>query len=116
MKTAPRATRHALWHGLSRPSACSFLRVLVHHAVHGYERGHRLMASSMPLEASSAQRLAEITDASDAGADPAFPTILAAYPLADSPFIAVSKTRPALKADRPGAVVTHTLFLNEQAF
>ncbi len=85
---------------------------VVHQLVHGYARGHRLLASSIPLVESVAS---VINRASDAAPNfrPSHGPYLTGYGLPDGSW-ALARTWPALDADRPNTVRTHTIVVPPQ--
>lgn len=87
------------------------LAVRLEQAVHGYEDGHRLLASSSELVAADRRVLARQTDNADAGRVAGWDALLAGYPLPSGLF-ALSMTWSAPEMPRPGCVWTHTLLLD----
>lgn len=83
-------------------------------ALHGYEGGHRLLASSVELARADRRLLARQTDSPDAGRVAGWDALLAGHPLPSGRF-ALSMTWPATEMPRPGCVWTHTLILDQQA-
>lgn len=86
--------------------------VAIHQLVHGYSKGHSLLAGSCRLSKKSLDIVAEQSDLS--GPLPAAsstPSYLTAYPLADSDYFALGRTWPDLDAPRSGCVITHTLLI-----
>jgi GTPase-associated protein 1, N-terminal domain type 1 len=86
--------------------------VTIDQALHGYDHGHRLIATSTTLPNEAKQALLALTDASDVGDDPGFPALLAGFPLPGTERYAVCMTWPAQESDRPGSVWTHSLLLD----
>lgn len=83
-------------------------------ALHGYDKGHRLIAGSLSLEGASRRLVNSLSDASGTnleGSPEAFP-YLTGYPLPDGTHYTLAKTWLAKGATRPGAVWTHSLFLS----
>ena len=81
----------------------------IHQTLHGYDRGHRLLASSIPLPPAASRCLLELSDANDVIEDADFPSLIAGFPLPETGFYALLKTWPAPEVDRVGSVWTHTL-------
>jgi len=82
---------------------------LIHQLVHGYARGHRLLASSTTLP----DELAAVVDrASDAAPNyrPSTGPYLTGYPLPGGQWV-LARTWPALEAERPNTVWTHSLLV-----
>jgi len=86
--------------------------VRVHQALHGYEDGHRLIASSTSLRSRDQKTMLIMSDVSGAGANLEATGYLTGYPLADSGFYAVARTWAATEMARPGCVWTHTLLVD----
>ena len=89
------------------------VKVELQQALHGYEGGHRLISSSLPLEGSSRRLVDSLSDASGTnleGSPELFP-YLTGYPLPDGTHYTLAKTWLAKEASRPGAVWTHSLFI-----
>ena len=86
--------------------------VMVHQLVHGYAKGHSLLASSCRLPKSAQETVIEQSDLS--GPLPAgvtIPSYITAYPLPDTEFFALARTWPDTNAPRSGCVITHTLLI-----
>jgi hypothetical protein len=82
-------------------------------ALHGYEGGHRLISSSLPLNGAARRLVDSLSDASGTnveGSPDLFP-YLTGYPLPDQAHYVLAKTWLARGASRPGAVWTHSLFI-----
>lgn len=86
----------------------------IHQALHSYERGHRLLAASTPLPPAASIQLLDLTDANDVEEDARFPSVIAAFPVSDTGFYAVSKTWPARGVGRTGSVRTHSLLIDRE--
>ena len=85
--------------------------VPIHQLVHGYSKGHSLLAGSCRLSKKSLDIVAEQSDLS--GPLPAAsstPSYLTAYPLADQ-LLRPWAPWPDLDAPRSGCVITHTLLI-----
>ena len=89
------------------------LAVRLEQAVHGYENGHRLLASSSELVAADRRVLARQTDNADAGRVAGWDALLTGHPLPSGLF-ALSMTWSAPEMPRPGCVWTHTLILDTE--
>jgi hypothetical protein len=87
----------------------------IHQLLHGYRRGHQLLAGSLVLPAKSAELVKRLSDLSGLLTNNAdFPPYLTAYPLVDSKFYALAKTWADHKAAREGCVLTHTLLIDKR--
>lgn len=87
--------------------------ILIHQAIHGYDRGHRLLASSVKVPSGDADLLARLSDLSGAmipglNVEP----YLTFFP--SGQFYAVSRTWLDESAPRTGCVFTHTLLLSRE--
>jgi GTPase-associated protein 1, N-terminal domain type 1 len=87
----------------------------IQQVLHGYEEGHRLLASSTKLSSSEQNYLLELTDLSGQYT-PNFDEYLTGYPIPQSDKYAFSKTWYAAEMPRPGCVWTHTLLIEKNAF
>lgn len=85
-------------------------KVVVHHTLHGYSDGHRLLESSRPLSQEAAQLLLVLSDISGPSSGYEFGSYLTGYPL-EKGLYALAKTWRAAELPRPGCVWTHTLLL-----
>lgn len=88
------------------------MNAAVHQLVHGYSKGHSLLASSCELPKSALEVVIEQSDLS--GHLPArvsIPSHLAAYPVPATEFYALARTWPDTDAPRSGCVITHTLLI-----
>jgi hypothetical protein len=81
--------------------------------LHGYRRGHRLLAGSEHPSPETTALIDRLSDAA-AGLDAKEPTYLTAYPLPDGRY-AFARTWRAHSAPRPNTVWTHTLILDALA-
>lgn len=84
----------------------------VHQALHGYDDGHRLLASSIPLKGRDANTLLVMSDVSGPNAQIADCGYLTGYPLPESGFYVLACTWPAPEMSRPGCVWTHALLVD----
>jgi hypothetical protein len=80
-------------------------------AVHGYRRGHELLASSTQLDPLDADRVAQLSDLSGLPVESQIPSYLSCYPLPSGKYYAVAKTWPDKEARREGCVLTHTILI-----
>jgi hypothetical protein len=80
-------------------------------ALHGYQDGHSLLASSENLPHSSESALFDLSDLSGSQLVPGFDEYLTGYPLPEIATYAFAKTWYAPEMPRPGCVWTHTLFI-----
>src|SRR4051812_19331555 len=83
----------------------------IHHAIHGYRDGHRLLSSSLPLGADSSRAMLVLSDMSGPSMHPGFDEYLTGYPLPGSEFFVFAKTWYAPEMQRPGCVWTHSLLI-----
>jgi hypothetical protein len=82
----------------------------VQQTLHGYDRGHHLLAGSAALASVASRRLQIATDLSGPAVAPGFESYLTGFPL-DESFYALARTWYADEMPRPGCVWTHTLLL-----
>lgn len=83
----------------------------IHQTLHGYEGGHRLLASSTLLPRTVEQLLAVQSDLSGPSRAPGFDSYLTGYPLKEIGMYALARTWYASEGIRPGCVWTHTLLI-----
>jgi hypothetical protein len=88
--------------------------VSIHQAIHGYREGHRLLSSSLSLNADSARAMLVLSDMSGPAMQPGFDEYLTAYPLPGSELYVFGKTWYAPEMQRPGCVWTHSLLLSRE--
>lgn len=81
----------------------------VHQLLHGYARGHRLLAFSTDVAGEVASLISTTSDAAP-NYRPSSGDYLTGYGLPDGSW-ALARTWPALGADRPNTVWTHTLLV-----
>ncbi|MFT3686382.1 MAG: hypothetical protein QM783_15920 [Phycisphaerales bacterium] len=86
----------------------------IHQTLHGYSRGHRLLAASLPLRGDAETRLLTMSDFAGTRIIPGFDTYVTGYPLEGTEFYALAQTWYAPEMPRPGSVWTHTLLLPEE--
>jgi hypothetical protein len=93
------------------------MKQTIHQLVHGYEKGHSLLAGSCSLTKSALEIVTEQSDLS--GPLPSgvsIPSYLTAYPVPDTDFYALGRTWPDTHAPRSGCVITHTLLVPNDAW
>ena len=88
--------------------------LLVHQLLHGYRKGHTLLAASTELPAKNSELIKRLSDLSGLSIEDEFNPYFTAYPIPDSNFYAIGKTWPDLQAARRGCVLTHTLLIPNQ--
>lgn len=86
--------------------------IRVHQTLHGYTDGHRLLGSSIKLNAHDEKAMLIMSDISGPSATLHPQGYLTGYPLSESGLFALARTWPAIKMERPGCVWTHTLLLD----
>lgn len=86
-----------------------------HQTLHGYSRGHRLLAASLQLPPEAESLLLTMSDFTGTRVIPGFESYLTGYPLVGTPLYAIAQTWYANEMPRPGSVWTHTLLLSEEA-
>lgn len=85
--------------------------ILVHQALHGYNDGHRLVSSSLPIDTSDARIMLVMSDLSGPGLKPPADGYLTGYPLEKSGKYVLARTWSAPEMPRPGCVWTHSLII-----
>ncbi len=85
--------------------------ILVHQALHGYNDGHRLISSSLLLDASDARVMLVMSDLSGSGMKLSAGGYLTGYPLEKSGKYVLARTWAAPEMSRPGCVWTHSLII-----
>ena len=89
----------------------------VEQTLHGYQRGHQLLASSIDLEPADAELIRRLSDLSGIlTPEIEFRPYLSAYPLPSGRFYAIAKTWLDASAPRAGCVLTHTLLVPIEAW
>lgn len=83
---------------------------VLHQVVHGYDEGHRMLASSRTLPDHDMRLIDRLSDASGERPNPVNDGYLTGYPLS-SGFYALACTWYAPEAPRPNVVWTHTLLI-----
>ena len=84
----------------------------VHQALHGYRRGHELLAGSVRLPSSASDLVTRLSDLSGSivsGWD--FTSYVTGYPVVSAPYFAIARTWEDKQAARAGCVLTHTLLV-----
>lgn len=85
--------------------------ITVHQLLHGYDGGHKLLASSRELPSTVARKILVQSDLSGSIPPKAFETYLTGYPLLEISAYAFARTWYAPEMPRPGCVWTHTLLV-----
>ncbi|MFH0022928.1 hypothetical protein ACFZAC_15145 [Pseudomonas fluorescens] len=85
--------------------------ILVHQALHGYNDGHRLISSSLTLDALDARVMLVMSDLSGPGMKPSPEGYLTGYPLENTGRYVFARTWAAPEMPRPGCVWTHSLII-----
>jgi hypothetical protein len=88
--------------------------VWAHQLVHGYKRGHRLLAGSTSLPSDVLRLVDRLSDAAGMSVSRGPGGYLTGYPLPGGDY-ALARTWPAPEAERPNVVWTHTLVLPQAA-
>lgn len=83
----------------------------IHQALHGYDDGHRLIASSISLNSADARTMIVMSDLSGAGVKPEASGYLTGYPLDGEGRYVLARTWGAPEMPRPGCVWTHSLII-----
>lgn len=86
--------------------------ILINQFLHGYDEGHRLIASSIKPKKRSSQLLLELSDSSGQSSKSNLEGYITGYPLAEMNAYAVARTWAAPEMPRPGCVWTHTLLID----
>jgi GTPase-associated protein 1, N-terminal domain type 1 len=86
-------------------------RIVIRQAVHGYVEGHRELWNSAQLKQWDSKTVLIYSDTSSSGLPTGEGGYLTGYPLPESGYYALARTWPAPEMQRPGAVWTHTLFI-----
>lgn len=88
------------------------MKAKVHQLVHGYQKGHSLLAGSCSVPKSYLEIVTELSDLSGPlPAGTAIPSYITAYPVAGTGYYALGRTWPDVDAPRSGCVITHTLLI-----
>lgn len=83
----------------------------LHQVIHGYRDGHRLLSSSLRLDADAARAMLLLSDMSGPSMHPGFEEYLTGYPLPGTNLYVFAKTWYASEMKRPGCVWTHSLLI-----
>lgn len=87
--------------------------MIIHQALHGYNQGHTLLASSLTLPSIDDDLLKVMSDwteySGDANGDSSY---IMGYPLPDGKYYAIAKSWYANEMPRPGCVWTHTFLVD----
>jgi hypothetical protein len=84
----------------------------VHQALHGYRRGHELLAGSVRLPRAIADLVTRLSDLSGSMVSGwEFTSYLTGYPLRGAGYFALARTWEDENAARAGCVLTHTLLI-----
>jgi len=86
--------------------------ITVHQALHGYNDGHRLISSSLPLGSVEARLMLVMSDLSGPGVKPPPSGYLTGYPLEKFGKYVLARTWAAPEMPRPGCVWTHSLLID----
>ncbi len=84
---------------------------MLHQAVHGYARGHELLAASCRLDLVDADEMLRISDLSGSPVASSFAPYLTLYPLPSGTGYCIARTWLDPEAKRDGCVLTHTLIV-----
>ncbi len=85
--------------------------IQLHQTLHGYSGGHRLLASSVELDAASRKDMGVLSDLSGTVMAKGYETYLTAYPLPSAELYVFARTWYAAEMERPGSVWTHSLLV-----
>ncbi len=84
----------------------------VHQMLHGYRRGHELLAASVQLSSSASDLVTRLSDLSGSIASGwEFTSYITGYPVDGTTYFALARTWEDKKAARIGCVLTHTLLI-----
>lgn len=86
-------------------------KLIIHQSLHGYSRGHTLIASSVEISLKDARRMLRLSDMSGLSMTKGFETYLTGYPLVDGDVYVLARTWYASEISRPGCVWTHSLMI-----
>lgn len=84
----------------------------IHQTLHGYEGGHRLLASSLKMPKDAERTMLLLSDLSGPSGGVIFEPYLTGYPVNSISRYALARTWPAPEMGRPGCVWTHTLLID----
>ncbi|WP_233874690.1 GAP1-N1 domain-containing protein [Paraburkholderia adhaesiva] len=88
--------------------------VRIEQTLHGYDRGHRELASSAVLDDQARSVMLVLSDLLATSAFSSGKSYLTAYPLQSASRYVLARTWPAGQGYRPGSVWTHSLLLDYQ--
>lgn len=88
----------------------------LHQLLHGYDRGHRLLAHTIRLDNKSENTILGLSDLSGYSFKPGFDEYLTGYALVDVGYFIFSKTWKAQEMPRPGCVWTHSILIPFKEF
>ena len=86
--------------------------ITIHQALLGYDRGHRILASSRLIESHSRHALLQFSDRSISARRISKSGYLTGYPLPDEGLYVLARTWNAPEVSRPGCVWTHSLLIS----
>lgn len=89
--------------------------ICIEQALHGYDRGHRELASSIALDDQSRAEMLVLSDLLASSAVDRGRSYLTAYPLKGASRYVLARTWAAGREFRPGSVWTHSLLLDYQS-
>ena len=87
-------------------------QIEIHQALLGYDRGHRVLASSRSIEGHSRHSFLQFSDRSINAKKIPANGYLTGYPLADEGLYVLAKTWNAPEISRPGCIWTHSLLIS----
>lgn len=86
--------------------------VVLNQTLHGYSDGHRLIATSLPMESAETRMMLVMSDLSGSGVKPEAGGYLTGYPLEKIGKYVFARTWLAAEMPRPGCVWTHSLIID----
>ncbi len=86
--------------------------MIIHQTLHGYQNGHRMLASSCKLESETRKVLLNMSDLSGQVSINKLPPYITGYPVPGDKYYAFAMTWYASEMERSGCVWTHTLLLD----
>ena len=90
--------------------------LLVDQALHGYENGHGLLATSLSLPSSAERIMLILSDMSGSSMVQGFESYITGYPLIEVNKYVLARTWYAPEMHRPGCVWTHSLIIDFSDF
>ena len=113
--TSPRLSDGPLMSIASNSGTSSSNPMHVAQALHGYRKGHELLAASHRLSRDGSRTLLELSDLSGPAARTlGFESYITGYPVPGEHLYAIARTWLATEGGRPGSVWTHTLLLTPE--